>query len=329
MNAVTGVIDALRTHTIVTIPDWHGDPQLLAFTLAVLRDPRLPSVVNDIVIENGNARHQGVMDRYVRGQEVPYSDLRRIWEDTTQAQIHSPRDGTIPEMYRAVRQVNAKLPPARQLRVLLGDPPIDWATVNSRDDHQKWLELRDSFPAALIQTEVLARKRRALVIYGQMHSQRRQVLSNYSTDDPRMHTIVSILMAVTSEPILTIWHQRSLEQMEPSATSWPVPGLLLLRDSPLGTVDFATYEPVPTRFSVQGGQIVPITREQWKTVPMREQFDALLYLGPRQPAPDSPPSSRICEDAVYLRERLRRMSVGAPPQERERLLKLCPNASRN
>ena len=198
------------------------------------------------------------------------------------------------------------------------------AVLSARANHQKWMELRDSFPAALIQTEVLARKRRALVIYGQMHSQRRQLLSNYSTDDPRMHTIVSILTSVTSEPIFTIWYQRNLERMEPSVASWPVPGLLLLRDSPLGTVDFATYEPVPTRFSVQGGQIVPISKEQWKTLPMREQFDALLYLGPRQPSPDAPPSSRICEDAAYLRERLRRISIGAPAPERERLLKLCP-----
>ena len=46
----------------------------------------MKAVLNDVVIENGNARYQDVMDRYVRGDEVPYEALRHVWHDTTQTQ---------------------------------------------------------------------------------------------------------------------------------------------------------------------------------------------------------------------------------------------------
>ena len=52
----------------------------------MVRDPRITTVVNDIVVEFGNARYQDVMDRFVRGEEVPPEALRRVWEDTTQAE---------------------------------------------------------------------------------------------------------------------------------------------------------------------------------------------------------------------------------------------------
>jgi hypothetical protein len=40
-------------------------------------------VVNDIVVEFGDAGYQGIIDRYIAGRDVPYDDLRHVWEDTT------------------------------------------------------------------------------------------------------------------------------------------------------------------------------------------------------------------------------------------------------
>ena len=72
-----------------------------------------------------NARYQTVMDRFVAGEDVADVDLRRVWQDTTAATTI----WDVPiyeEFFRAVRAVNATLRPERRLRVLLGDPPIDW-----------------------------------------------------------------------------------------------------------------------------------------------------------------------------------------------------------
>jgi hypothetical protein len=61
--------------------------------------------------------------------------------------------------------------PERRLRILLGDPPIDWDPVKAKGDPGKWVALRDTFPAELIEREVLAKHRRALVVFGNMHFQ--------------------------------------------------------------------------------------------------------------------------------------------------------------
>ena len=65
---------------------------------------------------------------------------------------------------------NASLPAERQLRVLLGDPPIDWDRIRQgKDDAGKWTPERDHHAVGVIRREVIAKDRRALVIYGGGH----------------------------------------------------------------------------------------------------------------------------------------------------------------
>src|SRR6185436_7324801 len=71
VEPIGAIVDVLRTHSLVAL----GDEQGHAFRLALIRDPRFTSVVNDIVVEFGSARYQGVMDRFIRGEEVKDEDL--------------------------------------------------------------------------------------------------------------------------------------------------------------------------------------------------------------------------------------------------------------
>lgn len=163
----------------------------------------------------------------------------------------------IQEILETVRAVNASLPRERQLRVLLGDPPIDWDNVRTLEDHRNWIEMRDTFPAALIQVEVLAKQRRALVMYGHMHFQRKQLLANYDMEHWQAQTIVSVLEGTTPTKVFTIW-QQDLEKLPVDASSWRIPSLAMIRGTALGAADFALYDPpVPARFTVLGGKIVP------------------------------------------------------------------------
>ena len=84
IDPVTAIVDAFKTHQIVAIGDNHGNNQGHAFRLALIRAPRLSGVINDIVVEFGNARYQGVMDRFISGGNVPEDELRHVWQDTTQ-----------------------------------------------------------------------------------------------------------------------------------------------------------------------------------------------------------------------------------------------------
>ena len=171
------------------------------FIRQLIADPRFADLVDDIVVEVGNARYQPLVDDYVNGKAIDESALAEAWLNTTVANQISADV----EWFRLVRQINRTRPAGRRMRILLGDPPIDWTKVQTREDHFKWLAQRDSFPAALVQTEVIAKERRALIVYGHLHFQRRQMSSNFFMDDWRAQTIVSLLERAGPTRVFTVW----------------------------------------------------------------------------------------------------------------------------
>jgi hypothetical protein len=220
--------------------------------------------------------------------------------------------------------VNATLPAARRFRVLAGDPPIDWEHVTSRADHFRWIELRDTHPADLIRRQVLDRGRRALVVYGQMHAQRRQMASNYDMSSWMAQTIVSLLER-DGATVFTVWTMfDEVDRVPQRLSAWPVPSLAHLRGTDLGAIDFARFIALPARFGILSGKPAQIPREQWRSLPIEEQFDALLYLGPASDATTVALPRELCEDARFMRTRAERIALaGLPQQEIDQLKQAC------
>jgi hypothetical protein len=279
--------------------------------------------VTDVVVEIGNARYQDTIDRFVRGEPVSEESLRHVWQDTTQPTELADR--TIYQgFFRAVRDLNETLPEGRRLRVLLGDPPIDWEHVTSADEFQHWLELRDSFPAELIRREVLSKGRRALVVYGQMHFQRRNILTNYDMSSPLAETVVSLIEREAPRSVFTIWPIADLEKLEPNAALWPTPAIAKISGTSLGGLDFAAFRPPNERLGLEGGKSVLIPREAWKSLRAEEQLDAVMYEGPRNAITYSKPAPSLCVDPQHVAVRLRRIALaGVPPSEADRLKTAC------
>jgi hypothetical protein len=325
IEPIGAIVDAFRSHNIVAFDEGdHGNEQGHAFRLSLIRDSRFAAVVDDIVVEFGNALYQDVMDRFVRGDAVADAELRKVWQNTTQP--HFAVDLPIyEEFFRAVRETNLALTGERRLRVLLGDPPIDWDVVEKGEDASKWLNVRDSHAAEVIRGEVLARQRRALVIYGGWHLQRRDINTNY--ERTQWETLVGFLAKTGDAKLFTIWTNTmaELEMLDPQVTSWPRPSFALLRGTTLGTTDFAFYYPQDgDRFVISDGRPVPILRAEWRTLSMEDQFDAVLYLGPRSAITYARLSPSLCADADYMEMRTRRMStIPGAQSEIERLKQYC------
>src|SRR2546422_845996 len=56
LDPIDAIFDAFRTHPIVALDEGpHTNEPGATFRLRLLHDPRFPSVVNDIVVECGNA----------------------------------------------------------------------------------------------------------------------------------------------------------------------------------------------------------------------------------------------------------------------------------
>src|SRR5262249_11554695 len=119
-----------------------------------------------------------LIDRFVEGEDVAPPVLPAAWQDA----VTGSAAWDVPlteQFFRAVRDLNATLPQDRRIRVSLRDPPIDWDSVHSKDDYMTSVRQRDIYPGELIRREILAKHRRALVLYGQMHAQRKDLLANY------------------------------------------------------------------------------------------------------------------------------------------------------
>jgi hypothetical protein len=325
VEPIAAIVDAFRTHDVVALSDPHGNMQMQSFLLALIRAPGFTDAVDDIVIETASARYQDAIDRFVRGDDIQRDVLRKAWEEHT---VPTGGLGTHTEEFiRAVRAVNASSAGVRKLRVIAGDPPIDWDNVISREDHRRWIELRDTYPADVIRRQVLDRGRRALVIYGQGHLQRRQIVSNYDMSTWQAQTVVSLLARDPSVRLFTVWTLFNRpEELAELVASWSVPSFAITRATTLGAMDFAAFNRGlgdGTRFAVRNGQLVPVPREAWQMMRMEDQFDALLYLGPPSSLTNASVSAALCQDQRFFTERLERLTRFAPPPEVENFKKAC------
>ena len=319
--AVDAILAAFESHTIVALPDAHGSDRLHTFLLTLIRDPRFVRTVDDVMVEFGNARYQEIADRFVRGDDVPEAMLRLVWRNSTQPSLSADFEH-YPAVLAAVREVNARAPAGRRLRILLGDPPIDWDALLTREDHARWITMREAHPAALLQTEVVAKGRRALVVYGTGHLQRRQVAANFAMEDWRAQTIVSLVERGGPTRVFTIANAPATH-----AAGWTPPAVAPLRGTALGALDAAEIFGAPRRFAVRDDAIVPIDRQEWRTLRADEQFDAVLYLGPSDGPTRDPVSKTLCTERGYVEMRLKRIALaGLPPPETDRVRRLCASS---
>jgi hypothetical protein len=165
-DPVDALIDAFDRVNLVALGERHWSREDAHFRQRLVQHPGFARQVTDIVVEFANLLHQGVLERFVEGGAVPHSELRKIWQDTTQP---GAWDSTVYEDFLVtVRNVNACLPASARLRVWAADYPIDWQVIRGPEDLPN-LEERDRTAAALIQREILVRNHKALILFGSAH----------------------------------------------------------------------------------------------------------------------------------------------------------------
>ena len=310
IDPISTILDAFTTHPVVALGEGaHGNEQGHAFRLALYRDPRFAAVVNDIVVESGSARYQDFMDRWVQGESVPETELLRAVRENTVTPTPAWDRPMYEEMFRAVRDLNRSLPPERRLRILLGDPPIDWREVRTADDYRGWLMQRDAHPAALIQREVLAKGRRALVVYGDGHFQAR-------TERPG-RSLVGILETSGTKVFSVTSTFADLSTVQKDVAGWPAPWLASLKGTLLGAAPYETFfgPPPPVDFFKANPNI-------------EDHYDAVLVLGTASTLRFAPLEYPRCAHPYYSRMRVARMKIaGMTETFGERLSKECAAAA--
>jgi hypothetical protein len=313
LDPIAGIVDAFRTSAIAAIADGtqHCDEQAHAFFRSLVADSRFRAIADDIVVEFGNSLYQSVMDSYLEGKPVAPEELQKIWQNTTQP--HFAWDVPVyRQFFEAVRAANATSPGIRRLRVLLGDPPIDWAVVRSEQYLRDRISRRASYPADLIAREVLAKNRRALVIYGSGHLMRRAARLSDESNALPAESLVSRLERIGKTAIFTIIMLTDLHRLQADATFWPVPSMSLLRGTLLGAVDFTKCVALPQEQdqSSIGGNAARVGH-------LEDCFDAVIHAGPATSITISQLTPEQCADSAYIAMRFERMSIIDSPQQKQ------------
>ena len=279
VDAVQGIVAAFRQHRVVLIGEAHWLRQAGDSYIDLVRDPAFQETVQDIVVEFASRNNQPLLDRYIASEDVPVDEVRHIWRDTTK--VASWESPIYAEWLVAIREVNMKLPPARRLRVLAGDTPIDWHRILT---HSDWAALGDNniSIADVILDEVLKRKHRALVVLGSNHvtkSGDRDGADNVTTRIESRYPGATYVVLLDS---VTTLNSASQELLRISGQNAP-----------------ALYEIARA----------PLEKATGKDgLPLIKKADALLYLGPPEKLTLAPPPRGSLEPA-YLQEVDRRSMI--------------------
>lgn len=125
VDAVEFVLKKLDEYPMVGIGDQHMCLEFYEFMTQLVKDPRFPGKVQDIVVEAGNPEYQALIDRYVfDGQSVPLVERKHIWQITAMGWYES-NSPVYERFFDTIRAVNSALPQDKRIRVILGDAPIE------------------------------------------------------------------------------------------------------------------------------------------------------------------------------------------------------------
>jgi hypothetical protein len=303
--AIRAILAAFDGYEVVAMPEAHGMKDVDDFILSLIRDPRFPGKVNDIEVECGNSLYQPVLDSYIAGMDVPFVEVRKVWRNTTQSMCGY--SGFFEQFFPLVRAINQKLPTAKRLRVLAGDPPINWEKVKTFEEARKFLE-RGTSIVSVMEKEVLSKHRKALMLFGTFHLMHGtdSDVSTYEKDYPHATFVISDLGVYDSN--------RRVGSMSPFAM-WPYPSLALTKGTWLGALSLSDISPPPFNIDVDSDTCkVQIAFPPEMQKPMESLVDAFLYLGPQEFRLSEPIPADIALDAEYMAELQRRESlIGLPP----------------
>jgi Haem-binding uptake, Tiki superfamily, ChaN len=279
---------ALDRVRLVAIGESHAIEQHGAFLEKVIESEAINRRLDDIVVEFGSADHQDVIDRYVTGEAVPAAEIDRLLRDTTQLEVwESP---IYRKIFAAVRRANRRRPAARPLRVLLGDPAIDWTATRTAEQYRAVADERDRHFAALVEREVLARGRRALLLMGSYHAlkkgtSRATVGSLIERRHPGSLFVVMLYAGMGPHSA----------RVEAALSRGSAPAIVVLSTSWIGGLPARSAFVLPPVLQLPTGLM------------LRDIADAYLYLGPAASLTRVPPT--IGEDSDHLRELERRYPI--------------------
>jgi hypothetical protein len=280
-SAIAQIAKQFDEHPLIMIGELHRWEQLHAFMREMIRSPEFVCRADDIVVEFGNSRLQGLADRYAAGEKITEAEFQSLRRETSVPLTwNSP---VYRQFFETVREINEKHLCSHMVRIVLADPPLDWSKIKTAKDYAPWAD-RDASYAEVVEREVLAKKHRAFLVAGQFHVIKRTPEGD--EDGARAAQLIErkhpgALFSIVAAP----------PSVAEALHLGPAPSFKIVRGSELEKADFsaiATGNP----------------HKKWP--PMGEVVDGVLNVGAQTFAYPSP---KIYLDPDYQRELRRRAFI--------------------
>ncbi len=299
------MLNAFDRYEVVGIEAGHDQKDIDDFILDLVREPSFPNRVNDIAVECGNSLYQPVLDRYIAGEQISYSEVQKVWRNTTQ--VMCGQSAFYEQLFPLVRAINQALPARQRIRMLAADPPVDWSLIHNQKDFSSF-EDRDGSIASVMEKEVLSKHRKALMLFGIFHllhgsgPGKGDAVTLYETKYPRSTFVISGLGYFGTDP---------KDAAVVSFGNWSNSALISTQGTALGALKLDSFLPTPISTDDQCNIVDQFQAKPNLTV--SSLIDAFLYLDSPMLRLKEVIPANVALDAAYTSELIRRNNVVGIP----------------
>ena len=282
-TAIAQIAKQFDTHSVIQLGELHRSLQIHSFIQRMLRDPRFVCRVDDVVVEFGNSRLQKLADIYMSGGALSETQVQSMWRETSVPLVWNTP--VYRAVYDTVRDIDREHLCPHPVRLVLADAPLDWSKVKTAQDLEAFAD-RDTAMADTVEREVIAKHRRAFLITGEFHAEKK---TQDPADGPRTAQIIERRHPGALFSIVTVPSPAAAAALRME----PAPSFKAARASDIGPAPFA------------------MTKEDWtgaarKGFTIGEVADGILYVGGNS---SLYPAPTIYLDAAYAKELRRRAAI--------------------
>ena len=146
---VQALISAFDHADVVALGESHWNKLDSDLRIALVRDPEFPKKADFIVVEFASTSEQSILDRYIRGVDVPIVELQRVWRNTTQnfgvweSPVYAKFFAAVRDVNQRLRQLSAsgcwrEIPPQEARETATVRPYLYWKNRCSKNAARRW-----------------------------------------------------------------------------------------------------------------------------------------------------------------------------------------------
>jgi len=300
-QADEAILNAFENHDLVAVGDYHWNEAFLVYLTDLVKSESFSEKVQHIIVEFGNAKHQSVLNRYLKGEDVSNSEIELVWRDSLYFTAWMPE--VYKNFFSEIRLKNTKLAEHKKIKVTLAEPSFDWYSDTVSEQWQQAAKTKvDGFYS--VAEQAIKSGNKSLMIFGAFHLLRVPQPQLNQFDDNLLPFAARLEKHFPGRTYI-VWPTADPEMISALKN---IKGPALLETQTTHLKDLRMIDLLPkSRF-----RLAKLDIRQAKS---SQLFDAFLYVGETHRNTEFP--SSVIKDEKWVKEMKRRASLVGGRVERK------------